>query len=458
VKTTFLQRTKQSLQSRLQSLVGLSSGSIWGSLIHESFAGAWQQNVVLDFRTVLANPTLYACVTLIAGDIAKLCPMLVEEDEHGIWNEIDDLAPYSAVLDEPNDYQDRIQFFQWWMLSKLIHGNTYVLKQRDGRGLVRALYVLDPARVWPLVAPDGSVFYSLANDILAEVPDEGVVVPAREIIHDVMFPLFHPLCGISPLYAAGSSALYGLQIRQASGTFFGNGSRPGGVLTAPGQISQPNADRLKAYFESEFTGNNSGKIAVLSDGMKFDPMAMTAEQSQLIDQLRATGEDICAAYHMPRHKVGVGPDPTFNNIGVLNQQYYTDCLQTHITTLNRLLTKGLGLDLVPGREVAVEFDLDDLQLMDTGSRIEAGTKAIVGGMSPNEVRARFFDLGPVEGGDEPFLQKQNWPLQLLGSDQPQPTPAVMAPAATPVTPEPADLAPGEVETASADLLRKALAA
>lgn len=408
----------------------ISQWRSWWPWIQETTAGGWQQNEVVSPSTALANPTLNACITLIAGDIAKLRPMLVEQDTNRIWNEISSTA-FSPVLETPNSYQDRIDFFEWWMLSKLVHGNTYALKARDGRNVVQSLYILDPCRVMPLLAPDGSVFYQLSPDQLNEI-EESVVVPAREIIHDVMCPLFHPLCGVSPIYAAGFAALQGLNIRHASNKFFSNGARPGGVLTAPGQISQATADRLKAYWDTNFSGDNTGKIAVLGDGLKYEAMAMTAEQSQTVEQLRLTDEDIAKVFHMPRHKVGIGPDPSYTNIGALNQQYYTDCLQKHITTLERKLTKGLGLDNVPSRTLAVEFDLDDLQLMDSMTRIEAATKAITGGMSPNETRFRFYDLGPVPGGDEPFLQKQNWPLELLGTDQPQPTiPALPAP-----TPEP----------------------
>jgi HK97 family phage portal protein len=418
--------------ARTKALRGLSTviGSHTWWPLHEPFAGGWQQNADVSPQTVLANPTLNACVTLIAGDIAKLRPMLVEQDADGIWDETESAA-FSPVLDTPNSYQDRVDFFEWWMLSKLVHGNTYALKARDGRGLVQALYILDPYRVMPLVSTDGAVFYQLAPDPLNQLFDS-VMVPAREVIHDVMCPLFHPLCGVSPIYAAGFAAVQGLNIRTASDKFFSNGSKPGGVLTAPGSITPETATRLKTYWDTNFSGDNTGKIAVLGDGLKYEPMAMTAEQSKLVDQLHMTDEDICKAFHMPRHKVGVGPDPTYNNIGALNQQYYTDCLQKHITKLQRKLTKGLGLDHVPGRTLGVEFDLDDLELMDAAARIDAGVKAITGGMSPNEARARFYDLGPVPGGELPYLQKQNWPLSLLGSDQPasKPMPALPPPADT----------------------------
>jgi phage portal protein BeeE len=71
------------------------------------------------------------------------------------------------------------------------------------------MYVLDPFRTKPLVAPDGSVYYQLSKDNLAGVED-AVTVPASEIIHDTMTPLYHPLCGVSPLYACGVAASQGL--------------------------------------------------------------------------------------------------------------------------------------------------------------------------------------------------------------------------------------------------------
>ena len=418
-------RTK-SLGSGMGSLTGISGSRSWWPLIREATTGGWQRGEEINTDTVLSNPTLFACVTLIAGDIAKLRPKLVERDAHGIWSEIESAA-FSPVLRKPNAYQSRIDFFEWWMLSKLVHGNLYALKARDGRGVVTALYILDPYRVTPLLAPDGSVFYQLSQDNLARLATS-VVVPAREIIHDVMCPLFHPLCGVSPIYAAGYPALQGMNIRSASDKFFTNGSKPGGVLTAPGAIPQATADRMKTYWDANFSGDNTGKIAVLGDGLKYEAMAMTAEQSRLVDQLHMTDEDIAKCFHMPRHKVGVGPDPTYNNIEALNKMYYSDCLQKHIEKLESKLDEGLELTTVPGKTLGVEFDRDALFEMDTAAKSEAAAKAIGAGMSPNEARYRYYDLGPVPGGESPYLQEQNWPLRLLSARE------LPARAPSPVTP------------------------
>src|SRR5688572_9379820 len=121
----------------------------WYPIVRESFAGAWQSNVSTPITDVLSHPTVFACITLIASDIAKMRLELVREEDNDVWAPTDNPA-FSPVLREPNGWQVPFQFFQYWMISKLKTGNTYALKRRDQRGVVDALYVLDPARVRPL--------------------------------------------------------------------------------------------------------------------------------------------------------------------------------------------------------------------------------------------------------------------------------------------------------------------
>ena len=392
----------------------------WFPLIREPSTGAWQTNQEVRADCALRHPTVYACVTLIASDIAKMCPTLMLATESGIAEETVNPA-YSPVLRDPNHYQTHVQFKYWWMVSKLSWGNTYALKQRDNRGVVTDLYVLDPCRVRPLVAPDGSVYYQLDRDWLSGVIEDVVTVPASEVIHDPMDPLFHPLCGIPPLYAAGTAAQHGLSIQSSSNTFFSNGSQPGGVLTSPGVIPQDVANRIKDYWDTNFTGDNAGKVAVLGNGLQYQALGLkTANESQLVEQLNWTDEKICSAFHVPPHKVGVGDQPNYNNIEALNRQYYSECLQKLIVGWQALMNRGL--ELRSGYEI--RLDLNDLLMMDTATKTKAASDGVRGGFwSPNEAR-ELFDLPPVPGGDTPYLQQQDYSLSALDRrDQSGPAPS-----------------------------------
>lgn len=409
----------------------------WWPLVRDWMTGAWQTNVTVTTETVLTYSAVYACISLIASDIAKMGLQLLARGPGDIWTPTENAA-YSPVLRKPNHYQTRIKFIESWLIAKLIQGNAYILKVRDNRNVVVSLYPLDPFRVRPLVAPDGSVFYELKKDLLSGLETDVPAIPAREIIHDPMDATFyHPLVGISPLSACGLAATQGLQIQDTSTKFFAGGSTPGGVLTAPGTIAQETADRMKAYWDANFTGANVGKVAVLGDGLKYEAMSVKATDAQLIEQLRWTAENVCMAFHVPAYMIGVGAAPTYNNIEALTQAYYSQCLQIHIESIEALLDQGLEL----AKGYATAFDLDDLLRMDSATNMDVVVKSVGGGIhTPNEARAKF-NLPPKPGGDTPYMQEQQWPLQLLAArDVPvrPPTPPNEPPAPAEAPTEPAE--------------------
>lgn len=411
----------------------------WFPVIREKFAGAWQRNQEWTADSVLAHHAVFACTTLVSSDVGKLRAKLMEQGADNIWSETSSPS-FSPVLRKPNRYQNHIQFKEQWITSKLLRGNAYALKQRDARGVVVALYLLDPSRVRVLVAPDGSVFYDLSDDNLSGL--EAKVVPASEIIHDRMNCLFHPLVGLSPIFACGIAANMGLNIERNGSAFFGNDSTPGGILTAPGTINDVTATRLKEQWETNYGGENVGRVAVLGDGLKFEPMRMTAVDAQMIEHLKFTAETVCSAFHVPPFKIGAGAMPTYSNGELLDQRYYSDCLQSHIESFELCMDEGLGIGegvKTEGRTIGVELDLEGLLRMDTATHVKTLGDGIRAGLfAPNEARARI-DLKPLKGGNTVYLQHQDYPMEMVFErtdlNAPEPSSApVPAPTPTP-TPE-----------------------
>jgi len=379
----------------------------WIPIIYESFPGAWQQNTQIQVETFLTHPTVYACVTQIASDVGKLRLRLTKLD-NGIWIETEDKS-FSPILKKPNPYQIRQKFIEYWLISKLTAGNTYVLKERSADGKVKVLYILDPNKVKPLVSDSGDVFYQLGIDYLSKLDRDIPAAPASEIIHDTMECLFHPLVGIPPMYAGNLAVQQGLNIQNSSSAFFGNHARPSGILTAPGAITTETAERLKTQWQANYTGTNAGKVAVLGDGLEYKPISQNAVDSQLAEQLKWTDERICSIFKVPPYKVYVGPMPTYDNAEVLDKIYYASCLQRLIEAIEELL--DVGLNVPPN--LGTEFDLDDLMRMDSVLKMRTAGEGVKAGiLSPNEGRKKF-SLLPVQGGDTPYLQEQNYSLAAL---------------------------------------------
>jgi len=420
--------------TKAQTLSPPDNRGAWTSLIREPFSGAWQRNEELKVDTQLAFFAVFACRTLISSDISKNKIRLVAQNGR-IWQETTSPS-FSPVLRKPNAFQNRIQFIENWVGSKLDRGNAYVLKQRDGRGIVTGLYVLNPDRVQPLVSDDGEVFYRLSQDNISGIKESDTIVPAREVIHDRFNCLFHPLVGISPLYAAALAATQGTNIQRSTARLAANGVRPGGILTAPGRIDPDAAKRLKDTWENQYGGEaGAAKIAVLGDGLKFESLTMTADDAQLIEQLKFTAEMICSVYHVPPYKIGVGALPSYNNVQALNVEYFSQCLQKHIEDIELCLDEGLGIGegvTVNGQTYGTEFDVDNLLRMDTATQMEVLDKG-KNYLKPDEGRERL-GLPPAPGGDAVYRQQQDYSLEALAKRDAKEDPFGTAKPAAPAEP------------------------
>lgn len=417
-EVTLLGAIQKGFAPREKALNSVGSGGGWWCMIREPFAGAWQKNQEEKIGDLLCYPTLFACISRISQDVAKL-PFKLMRLESGIWTEVESPA-YSHLLRKPNGYQTAQQFRESWVLSRLTQGNAYILKERDERGVVRRLYVLDPWRVRPLVSDSGDVFYELFQNGWCNLPPipEGLVnesgntvVPAREIIHDRANTFHHQLIGIPPICAAYWASIKNMKILRNATDFFGNGAQPGGILTAPAGMSDANAKELKEYWDNNFTGKNAGKVAVIGADMKYTAFAMKAIDSQMVEQMKYSDEQICQAFGIAPYKIGIGNPPSGWKSDDVNVEYYGDALSPIIESIENLLDEGLKV----ARPMGVEMDTSPLWRMDEGKMADVEV-ALVGGKikTPDEAR-RSFNLQSTGGGDTLWGQHQDYPLGTLAA-------------------------------------------
>jgi HK97 family phage portal protein len=398
------------VRGRLATWLSPATSHTWWPVVHEPYTGAWQLNDPITAQSALSNPSVFGCVSAISADIGKTAPpLLLEEDAHGFWFETSNSA-YTPVLRTPNRYQTAQQFIEQIVVSLLLYGNAYLLKNRDDRGVVNQLYVLDASRVKVLAAPDGSVYYELQPNELAGITnaEPPIIAPAREIIHIRINCFFHPLMGVSPLYAVAGAVAQAHAIQTNSTGFFNGGGRSPFAVIAPTKLDPLSAGRLQA----EATKFKTSGTMILELGVQLVPMPTSAADTQLIAQLGWTEETIAKCFRFPISLLNSAKQPPYANAEA-SQLQYKACLEPYMTSIATGLTTGLELP----RYLKVEFDDTLLTWMDTATRVNAAKIAITAGMSPNEVRDTYFGLPPVEGGELPYLQQQNWPVAELAGRQ-----------------------------------------
>ncbi|HHY8160950.1 TPA: phage portal protein, partial [Escherichia coli] len=194
-----------------------------------------------------------------------------------------------------------------------------------------------------------------------------------------------------------------------STSFFRNGGRPSGVIEIPGSITEENAKKLKSNWDSGYTGENAGKTAILSNGAKYNPTTFSPVDAQTVEQLKMTAEIVCSVFRVPAYKIGVGQPPSSDNVEALEQQYYSQCLQTLIESIELLLDEALET----GENESTEFDVTTLLRMDSERRMKTLGESVKNTLlTPNEARKRE-NLPPLAGGDALYLQQQNYSLEAL---------------------------------------------
>ena len=380
----------------------------WNSLfVQELFSGAWQENKEITREDMTAFYAVFACISLISKDIGKM-PVLLKKKKEGVL--VDALTPKELVrvFRKPNHYQNWQQFNEQWTQSLLLRGNTYIFKVRDAFGELYRLVILNPDLVTTLVDDNGEIFYQLSNDRLTQT--DNVIIPASEIIHDRINALYHPLIGLTPIMACALASEQGISILRNSKNFFTNGSRPGGVIEVPGALDAEKAKDIKSKWDINYGGVNVGKTGILSDGAKYVSIGMKATDSQLIEQLNMSARIVCTAFNVPPFKIGVTDVQGATKVSDLNEIYYSDCLQSYIEARENLLDEGLNLK---DYKVEAFLDLDVLIRMDSTSKIAYFKDGISAGIfSPNEARQKLGYL-PVNGGESPMIQQQNFSLEAL---------------------------------------------
>ena len=379
---------------------------------------------------------VFACINIISQEMARIPIEHQRIDENGSVVKVLDRAP-ARLFHKPNHYQTSSDWMLYVMYSLLTKGNSYSLAIRNARNEITSLYPLNPRAVWPYVtpplqdAPMGEIYYRVSKDPTTDLAgsdldeENNIWVPQRNMLHVRLFSIKHPLIGQSPLEAAAQSADTGLKISRQMNRFFGNASRPSGILTHPKTLSNDAATRLKQAFMNATQGNSFGAPVVLQEAMSWTPMDMSAVDAELVNSYNLTTKTAAQVFRLPTFMLGDNEKTTFASVESQLRFFSQTNIGFYADHLEKAIASFLGL---PANE-RIHFNIEEAMLRgDMKERMEGLKTAVQGGVyTVNEAR-RFENLPPVEYGDSPRMQQQMVPLSYGENVQPDPLPEAPPPA------------------------------
>ena len=368
-------------------------------------------------RSAMQMTAVYSCVRILAEAVAGLPLHLYKYTESGGKAKATDHPLYLLLHDEPNPEMSSFVFRETLMTHLLLWGNAYAQIIRNGKGEVVALYPLMPNKMTVDRDSNGQLYYTYqrSNEEVHTMEGSSVKLKPSDVLH-IPGLGFDGLVGYSPIAMAKNAIGMAIACEEFGAKFFANGAAPSGVLEHPGTIKDPS--RVRDAWQSQFGGSsNSGKVAVLEEGMKYTPISISPEQAQFLETRKFQINEIARIFRVPPHMVGDLEKSSFSNIEQQSLEFVKYTLDPWIIRWEQSMMRVL-LSLDEKKEFFIKFNLEGLLRGDYQSRMNGYSIARQNGwMSANDIRElENLDRIPAEqGGDLYLINGSMLPLGSAGA-------------------------------------------
>ena len=352
-------------------------------------------------RSAMQMTAVYACVRILSEAVACLPVHLYKYNDAGGKEKASEHPLYHLLHDEPNPEMTSFIFRETLMTHLLLWGNAYAQVIRNGKGEVIALYPLMPNKMSVDRDEQGQLYYTYqrSTDEAATMEGSTVVLRPSDVLH-IPGLGFDGLVGYSPIAMAKNAIGLAIATEEYGAKLFANGAAPSGVLEHPGTIKDP--ARVREAWMSQFGGSaNSGKVAVLEEGMKYTPISISPEQAQFLETRKFQINEIARIFRVPPHMVGDLEKSSFSNIEQQSLEFVKYTLDPWLVRWEQSIYRTLFTESEK-QQYFVKFSVDGLLRGDYATRMSGYATARQNGwMSANDIRElENLDRIPgSEGGD-----------------------------------------------------------
>ena len=368
-------------------------------------------------RSAMQMTAVYSCVRILAEAVAGLPLHLYRYTKDGGKEKAIDHPLYLLLHDEPNPEMSSFVFRETLMTHLLLWGNAYAQIIRNGKNEVIALYPLMPNKMSVDRDENGQLYYTYqrSTDEAHTMDGSSVILKAQDVLH-IPGLGFDGLVGYSPIAMAKNAIGMAIACEEFGAKFFANGAAPSGVLEHPGTIKDPG--RVREAWQSQFGGSsNSGKVAVLEEGMKYTPISISPEQAQFLETRKFQINEIARIFRVPPHMVGDLEKSSFSNIEQQSLEFVKYTLDPWVIRWEQSLMRAL-LTQDEKKMYFAKFNLDGLLRGDYQSRMNGYAIGRQNGwMSANDIRElENLDRIPTEEGGDLYLINGNMlPMKNAGA-------------------------------------------
>lgn len=218
---------------------------------------------------------------------------------------------------------------------------------------------------------------------------------------------FDGLIGHSPIAMAKNAIGLSIAAEEYGSSFFSNSGTPSGVLEHPGVLKEP--EKVRDAWNKAYGGSgNAHKVAVLEEGMKFNPISINPQEAQFLETRKFQVNEICRIFRVPPHMIADLEKSSFNNIEQQSLDFVTNTIRPWLVRIEQSIFQQL-LNESEQEKYFAKFNVDGLLRSDFQSRMNGYAVGRQNGwLSANDIR-ELEDLNriPAEEGGDRYLCNGN---------------------------------------------------
>lgn len=359
--------------------------------------------------SALQIPAVWACISLLSRTVALLPIDVFKVDKDGVNKKADlNCNLYNILVKSPNANMTPYEFISTMVMNWCLRGNAYALiKRRNKGGEVVALLPLSPEQMNVFQDENGNVLYKYFTK-----DNHYVDYKAEDILH--WKALGNGIMGLSPLEFMMASLDEAIKAQNLAIEISSNNGKVEGLLTASARLNDQQKEEIAEQFAAM---RQNRRIPVLNADLKFQPMALTPAEAQLLETRRFSVEEICRIYGVPSAMVNSDAGASGSNLEQIISNFYRSTILPMCISLEQAIMKKVP-SFDERYDHTISFRLSFLNRASDQARANINAQALQNGWkSRNEVRLEEgYEPIASDNADALTAQSNLVPLDKLGEN------------------------------------------
>jgi len=291
-------------------------------------------------------------------------------------------------------------FVEWL----LFYGNAYQWKPPVSPAQT---FILPANRTKPVFDMDGNLWYEhrFSNS------EKPTYIPSVEILHLMINPDETGCMGRGVISYARETFGRRIAANKMQSMLYSQGFMPAATIKFNGELDKEKREKIRGAYEEAMSGSdNAYRLAVFDNKVtEYTPVDLNLKDSEWLDSISATDDDIALFFGMPGHMLNKGKE-AYNS----NEEKYEEFVTLTLDPFLVPWEEAARIRYIPEAEQTTsyfKFKREALYRMKAKERAELNSIKIQSGqMMPNEARA-IDDQNPYALGNQFFMASNIQPIQ-----------------------------------------------